>query len=113
MKSETITLAIAFALAPAMALIGGLVVVPIVSATFIGTSIVALALQKNYLWILKKVYNIIQFSYKSPKHMLQIRCADCGCYPINCKHSNSPKECPSCSSLEECCCWKSLHNNTY
>ncbi len=29
--------------------------------------------------------------------MIQIRCADCGCYPIDCKYSNSQKECPSCS----------------
>jgi len=39
--------------------------------------------------------------------MSQIKCADCGCLPDECKNSKSSKECPNCSS-EECCCWVSI-----
>lgn len=43
-------------------------------------------------------------------HMLVIKCADCGCLPTECKESDSPKECPNCSS-DECCCWSAIHNS--
>lgn len=40
-------------------------------------------------------------------HMLVIKCADCGCLPVECKESKSPKECPNCSG-DECCCWTTI-----
>jgi len=43
--------------------------------------------------------------------MIQIKCADCGCLPEECKSSRSPNECPHCSrKFEEgcCCCWSSI-----
>ena len=39
-----------------------------------------------------------------------VKCADCGCYPEDCEHSNSPQTCSSCS-WKECCCWTYLHEN--
>jgi hypothetical protein len=35
---------------------------------------------------------------------MQIRCANCDCFPEDCKNSRSSTECLNCS-LEECCCW--------
>ena len=43
------------------------------------------------------------------KVMFQIKCADCGCLPEECKNSPSAKECPNCS-WDECCCWATLVN---
>ena len=43
------------------------------------------------------------------KVMFQIKCADCGCLPEECKHSPSAKECPKCS-WDECCCWATIVN---
>ena len=40
--------------------------------------------------------------------MYNVKCADCGCYPEDCKDSYSPQACPNCS-WKECCCWTSLH----
>lgn len=40
--------------------------------------------------------------------MFEIKCADCGCLPAECKESKSPTACPNCS-WDECCCWKSIH----
>jgi len=40
--------------------------------------------------------------------MFQIKCADCGCFPSDCKVSQSDKECPSCT-WKECCCWAAVH----
>ncbi len=37
------------------------------------------------------------------KVMFQVKCADCGCFPEECKYSPSAKECPNCSWYE-CCC---------
>ena len=34
---------------------------------------------------------------------MPIRCADCGCFPDDCKRSKSNTECPNCTK-EECCC---------
>ena len=41
------------------------------------------------------------------KMMFQIKCADCGCLPSECKSSKSAKECPNCS-WDECCCWEAI-----
>ena len=38
-------------------------------------------------------------------NMVLIKCADCGCLPVECKNSKSLKECPNCLR-EECCCWE-------
>ena len=43
------------------------------------------------------------------KEMFQVKCADCGCLPDECKHSPSAKECPNCS-WDECCCWVTIVN---
>lgn len=34
---------------------------------------------------------------------MSIRCADCGCFPEDCKRSKSNGECPNCT-LDKCCC---------
>ena len=34
---------------------------------------------------------------------MQIKCADCGCFPDDCKRSKSDEGCHNCT-LEECCC---------
>ncbi len=39
--------------------------------------------------------------------MFQVKCADCGCLPEECKHSPSAKECSNCS-WDECCCWATI-----
>ena len=41
------------------------------------------------------------------KVMFQVKCADCGCLPEECKISPSAKECPNCS-WDECCCWATI-----
>ena len=41
------------------------------------------------------------------KTMFQVKCADCGCLPEECKISPSAKECPNCS-WDECCCWETI-----
>ncbi len=38
---------------------------------------------------------------------MSIKCADCGCLPVECKQSKSLKECPNCT-WDECCCWLSI-----
>jgi len=38
---------------------------------------------------------------------VQVKCADCGCLPEECKKSKSNKECPNCILEECCCCWTS------
>ena len=43
------------------------------------------------------------------KIMFQVKCADCGCLPEECKNSPSAKECPNCS-WDECCCWATIVN---
>jgi len=43
------------------------------------------------------------------KVMFQVKCADCGCLPEECKNSSSAKECPNCS-WDECCCWETIVN---
>ena len=43
------------------------------------------------------------------KVMFQIKCADCGCLPEECKNSPSAKECPNCS-WKECCCWDAINS---
>jgi rubrerythrin len=40
-----------------------------------------------------------------------IKCADCGCLPLECKDSKSPKECPNCT-WDECCCWDAIKNRS-
>ena len=40
--------------------------------------------------------------------MFEIKCADCGCLPAECKQSKFAKECPNCT-WDECCCWKATH----
>ena len=50
---------------------------------------------KELAFLLKEQENHIMF---------QIKCADCGCLPVECKESKSPKECPNCT-WDECCCW--------
>jgi len=42
--------------------------------------------------------------------MFQIKCADCGCLPEECKNSPSAKECPNCS-WDECCCWNAINSD--
>ncbi len=42
------------------------------------------------------------------RSVMQIKCADCGCLPVECKESKSSKECPNCNS-EECCCWVAIN----
>ena len=37
----------------------------------------------------------------------EIKCADCDCFPAECKESKSAKECPNCT-WEECCCWSTI-----
>ena len=41
---------------------------------------------------------------------MNIKCWDCNCSPKECKVSPSAKDYPKCS-LDECCCWKSIHEN--
>jgi len=36
--------------------------------------------------------------------MFQVKCADCGCLPQECRNSNSSKACPNCT-WNECCCY--------
>jgi len=43
------------------------------------------------------------------KVMFQVKCADCGCLPEECKISPSAKVCPNCS-WDECCCWATIAN---
>jgi hypothetical protein len=43
------------------------------------------------------------------KVMFQVKCADCGCLPEECKNSPSAKECPNCS-WKECCCWDAINS---
>ncbi len=43
------------------------------------------------------------------KVMFQVKCADCGCLPEECRNSPSAKECPNCS-WDECCCWATIVN---
>jgi len=43
------------------------------------------------------------------RSVMQIKCADCGCAPEECKVSPSAKECPNCT-LEECCCYNAIKN---
>jgi hypothetical protein len=40
--------------------------------------------------------------------MFQVKCADCGCLPAECKAGTSPKECPNCT-WDECCCWATIN----
>lgn len=40
---------------------------------------------------------------------MEIKCADCGCSPLECKISKSPKDCPNCT-WNECCCWKTINS---
>ncbi|MGA6922253.1 MAG: hypothetical protein WBY22_04950 [Nitrososphaeraceae archaeon] len=39
-----------------------------------------------------------------------VKCAECGCYPQDCKKSNSPETCPRCAWYS-CCCWTTYHEN--
>ncbi len=41
--------------------------------------------------------------------MFQVKCADCGCLPAECKESPSILECPNCTQ-GRCCCWNDIHN---
>ena len=41
--------------------------------------------------------------------MFQVKCADCGCLPAECKESPSLLECPNCTQ-DRCCCWNDIHN---
>jgi len=43
------------------------------------------------------------------KVMFQVKCADCGCPPEECKNSQSANDCPNCS-WDECCCWATIVN---
>jgi hypothetical protein len=36
---------------------------------------------------------------------VKIKCADCGCFPENCKQNMSGQKCTNCV-LETCCCKK-------
>ena len=38
---------------------------------------------------------------------LNVKCADCGCFPSDCQQSLSPKDCLKCT-WDECCCWSSI-----
>jgi len=58
----------------------------------------------------KKDYEPIT-SESDDKEMFQVKCADCGCLPEECKHSPSSKVCPNCS-YDECCCWATIVNKT-
>jgi len=58
----------------------------------------------------KKDYEPIT-SKSDDKVMFQVKCADCGCLPEECKHSSSAKVCPNCSH-DECCCWATIVNKT-
>jgi hypothetical protein len=40
--------------------------------------------------------------------MVDIKCAECGCTPLECKLSKSPNDCPNCT-WDPCCCWDQLH----
>ena len=42
---------------------------------------------------------------------MKVKCADCGCFPAECKESMSPKECPNCT-WEECCCWSAINQQS-
>ena len=44
--------------------------------------------------------------------MSQVKCADCGCLPEECKNSSSAKACPNCS-WDECCCWQLGKNSSW
>jgi len=46
---------------------------------------------------------------KKSLYIMEIKCADCGCYPSECKESQSVENCPNCS-WEKCCCWMTIHN---
>ena len=52
--------------------------------------------------------SILSIGKTEEKQMFQIKCADCGCLPLECKESQSSKECPNCT-WEECCCWSAIH----
>jgi len=41
------------------------------------------------------------------RSVMQIKCANCDCFPSECKVSNSAKECPNCT-WDECCCWETI-----
>jgi hypothetical protein len=47
---------------------------------------------------------------KNEINMYTIKCGECGCYPKDCKNSNSSPLCPNCS-WKECCCWTNLHES--
>ncbi len=51
----------------------------------------------------------ITVSSSKERSVMQIKCADCGCLPVECKEIKSSKECPNCNS-EECCCWATIQN---
>ena len=57
--------------------------------------------------IISVVYSGLHLIYFHKK-MQNIQCADCGCYPEDCKDSISPQTCPNCS-WKKCCCWNYLH----
>jgi len=40
---------------------------------------------------------------------MSIKCADCGCFPEECRKSKTSKECPNCI-LDECCCWNAINS---
>ena len=40
---------------------------------------------------------------------MQIRCADCGCLPEECRLAESLENCPNCR-CKECCCWTEIHD---
>ena len=42
--------------------------------------------------------------------MFQVKCADCGCLPEECKNSRSQNKCPICN-MEACCCWATIKNS--
>ena len=41
-------------------------------------------------------------------HYVDQMCADCGCFPSECKSNQSPKECSNCT-WKECCCWNVIN----
>ena len=41
--------------------------------------------------------------------IMQIKCADCGCLPSECKITKSVMDCPNCT-WDQCCCWDSIQN---
>ena len=63
--------------------------------------------KKKVLLIILTVYSGLHLIYFHKK-MQNIQCADCGCYPEDCKDSISPQTCPNCS-WKKCCCWDYLH----